>query len=103
MKLTFRQRIRAAITGEVDAVPKHVHANLFKTSCLFVRGQERYRVNNVNLQARVDALEPALAECVETLRQYARGKTARCSEAYKTIKRIQIPDNELPTEGYPNE
>lgn len=67
------------------------------------------REKTLQLQQRVDKLEPALAECVMALREihipilgckwqdksYHRREIAR-----QALERIQIPDDELPTEGY---
>lgn len=68
------------------------------------------RAESRQLQRRVEQLEPALAECVAALRRI--GAVMGCGSyagiramhrrkiAQETLDRIQIPDDELPTEGY---
>lgn len=69
------------------------------------------RMQARQLQSRVEQLEPALAECVAALREiegspYGEWEVRfdqRRDLAREALKRIQIPDDELPTERYPDD
>ena len=68
--------------------------------------QERAKAKG--LERRVEELEPALAECVAGLREIAipaPGVSPLHAARYrhiasKTLDRLQIPDDHLPTKGY---
>lgn len=90
MKLTLWQRIN----GRVDAVSK---------------GQYSAKCREVTrLKSRIDALDPALFECRKILRcftSYYVDQKYRREESRRILAkiRIQIPADEMPTEGYPKE
>ena len=79
--------MQALFTGRINAVWPLVH---------------------LQVTERVDALEPALFECIATFREF----TFHVSDSHYLETKSQIlldtirnhiPDDELPTEGYPKE
>ncbi len=65
--------------------------------------EERARANR--LQRRLDELHPAFAECVAGLREIVEKRygLVNLQIATRTLNRLQIPDDHLPTKGYPRD
>lgn len=70
------------------------------------------RAHGDRLQGTIESLEPALAECLDALREIAATKVGcsprenalhRKRQAQKVLDRIQIPVADLPITGYPKE
>lgn len=66
------------------------------------------RTRAKGLERRVEELEPALAECVAALRKISvsgpepgTAPRSRYWIAKDTLDHLQIPDDHLPTKGYP--
>lgn len=115
MKRTLKERIvgwmGAIWRTEADSIADRLLDAQRKehNRLIFSLHEERSRARG--LERRVEELEPALAECVAALREIAALSTAdfkttslrRRRTAQATLNRLQIPDDHLPTKGYPRD
>ena len=116
MKHTLKDRIiewmGAISCTEANTIANRLLGDQRKHCNRLIFSLHEERAKAKGLQRRVDELEPALAECVAGLRKLSElrielsafATAARCREtANETLDRLQIPDDHLPTKGYPKE
>ena len=98
MRLTRRERWRAFFTGRLDGCVPRSRLDLE------LKIMNGWGLEMDAAKARVDQLEPALFECLRLLRHMRDIGMLNTfpDEPGRILNRIQIPDEELPTEGYPD-
>ena len=102
--VTYLQRRYDAAQDSMDSLRRH--------NDRLIRRLQEEQARAEGFRRRAENLELALAECVAALRaidtailycSWMDRSDRRRSLAHDALARIQIPDDELPTEGYPTD